>query len=67
MSAIASTSRADEDVEMLDAECLHAEVDQNEKHEAMDDYAGGDDAAEDIDQDEGDDQDELGRHMRWMP
>ena len=58
MSAIASTSRADEDVEMLDAECLHAEVDQNEKHEAMDDYAGGDDAAEDIDQDEGDDQDE---------
>ena len=59
MSAIASTSRADDDVEMLDAECMHAELDEHdEKHESMDDYAGGDDAAEDIDQDDGDDQDE---------
>lgn len=60
MPAIASTSRADEDVEMLDAECMPAELDEHsEKLEPMDDYEGGDDAAEDIDQDEGDDQDEA--------
>ncbi|KZT67358.1 hypothetical protein DAEQUDRAFT_673424 [Daedalea quercina L-15889] len=60
MSTIASTSRADEDVEMMDAECMHGEFEQpNEKHEAMDEYAGGADICEDVDcHDEGDDQDE---------
>ncbi|TFY68826.1 hypothetical protein EVJ58_g785 [Rhodofomes roseus] len=60
VSAMASTSRADEDVEMMDADCMHPELEQpNEKLEAMDDYAGGEDVAEELDHnDEGDDLDE---------
>jgi len=59
MSAMPSTSRADEDVEMMVAECMHAEPEQpSEKHEDMDDYTGGEDV-DDVEQhDEGDDQDE---------
>ncbi|KAI0924248.1 hypothetical protein AcW2_005179 [Taiwanofungus camphoratus] len=57
----ASTSRAeDEDVEMVDAGCLHEEHNHpNEKHEDPSDHGGIEDAVEEVGNDEGDDHDEA--------